>query len=194
VDYVDYRARNGVFVIYADKQRDYEAVNNLIERLQTHEPPIKVNSERDMIPTAPWLAEFDRMVRQSTYTVMLLSRDFLEDQECITAFRMAYQQSINERRQSLVAVFLEPREELGEIQDTSLKLFLRFNTYLMYNEVWFWEKLVHILLRNPRDVAFVQEEIEHVNISDDSDTDSEEEENGRRENIGNENEIELRGI
>jgi hypothetical protein len=183
-----------VFVIYADKQRDNEAVNNLIERLQTHEPPIKVNSERDMMPTAPWLAEFERMVRQSTYTVMLLSRDFLEDRECIMAFRMAYQQSINERRQSLVAVFLEPREELGEIQDASLKLFLRFNSYLMYNEAWFWEKLVHILLRNPRDAVFVQEEIAHVNMSDDSDTDTEEENTDEHEHIGDDNDIELHGI
>jgi hypothetical protein len=46
----------------------------------------------------------------------------------------------------------------------------------------------------PKNAAFVQEEIEHVNFSDDCDTDRKEEENDDHERIGIGNDIELHGI
>lgn len=147
--HINYHERTGVLLIY--NHCNSETADAIMEKLQTDVPGIRIRSDQDMEPNGLWLTQMDMMVKESVYTVMLLSRDFMQDGEIMMAFRMAYQQSILERRQSLIAVLLDSRDELGDVTDQTLEMFLRFNQCLVHGERWFWHKLLHRLTREPRE-------------------------------------------
>ncbi|KAH9494460.1 hypothetical protein Btru_020061 [Bulinus truncatus] len=84
-----------------------------------------------------------RGIEQSSRTILLLSRNFLESEWCRFEFQTAHHHILKEGSHRLVIVLLDDIPD--DMLDPDLKVQLKSKTYLKYDDPWFWEKLYFAL-------------------------------------------------
>lgn len=103
---------------------------------------------RDWAPGAPIAEHVARSVREARRTLVLLSAGFLRSEWARAEFRAAHARALREGRARVIVILLDaarpalpPDDELGA--------YLRTNTYLQWDDPWFWPKLQYALPHRP---------------------------------------------
>ncbi|XP_049302810.1 protein toll-like [Bactrocera dorsalis] len=128
------------FISYAHQDADF--VNHtLLPQLEHCEPPFRVcTHERNWLAGAYIPEQIIESVDQSRRTIIVLSQHFIESDWARMEFRTAHQCSLNEGRARIIMI------KYGEITktdllDRELRAYLDMNTYLVWQDVRFWDKL-----------------------------------------------------
>lgn len=131
------------FVSYSHNDRTI--VHKVVERLESGPTPFKIcEHERDFIP-GDWIPDqISRAVESSRRTIIFLSKSFLESVWGRMEFRAAHQQSLEDGRARVIIVLLDETALSGEV-DTQLRAYLRMNTYVKFDDPWFYDKLRYAL-------------------------------------------------
>ncbi|XP_013092995.2 toll-like receptor Tollo [Biomphalaria glabrata] len=84
-----------------------------------------------------------RAIEESSRTIMLLSRHFVESEWCRFEFQTAHYHILKEGSHRLVFILLDDLSD--DELDPDLKVQLKSKTYLKFGDPWFWEKLFFAL-------------------------------------------------
>ncbi|XP_053949394.1 protein toll-like [Anastrepha ludens] len=128
------------FISYA--HRDEHFVNHtLLPQLEQGDPQFRVcTHEHNWLAGAYIPEQIIESVAQSCRTIIVLSQHFMESDWGRMEFRTAHQYSLDEGRARIIII------KYGEISnsdllDRELKAYLDMNTYLDWQDAWFWQKL-----------------------------------------------------
>ncbi|CAL1544141.1 unnamed protein product [Lymnaea stagnalis] len=80
-----------------------------------------------------------KAIEESSRTVLVLSRNFLESEWCRFEFQTAHHHILCEGSHRLIVVLLGNIPD--DMLDPDLKVHLKSKTYLKFGDPWFWEKL-----------------------------------------------------
>lgn len=88
-----------------------------------------------------WIpAQITRSVEQSRRTIIVLSTNYLNSSWGMLEFRTAHLNTVRDGRPRIIVVVLDDIVN-DERLDTELRSYLRTNTYVRYDDPWFWKKL-----------------------------------------------------
>nr|QJQ31007.1 toll-3 [Scylla paramamosain]QVX27328.1 toll-like receptor 3 [Scylla paramamosain] len=127
------------FVSYSSKDEAW--VNQVLAgELERGERPYRVCLHYRDFPVTAYIADtIVEAVESSRRTIIVLSKNFIENEWCRFQFKSAHHEVFKKRRQRLIVVVL------GEIPsrdlDPDLRLYLKTNTCIKASDSRFWEKL-----------------------------------------------------
>ncbi|XP_025828876.1 protein toll-like [Agrilus planipennis] len=131
------------FISYSHKDEDF-VTEKLLPILEDGPHPYKLCLHfRDWIPGEFISKQIAQSVENSRRTVVILSESFLESVWGKMEFRTAHTQAMSEGR-ARVIIILYGNVNLDNLDD-ELKSYLRTNTYLKWDDPWFWNKLRYAL-------------------------------------------------
>ncbi|KAK4296125.1 hypothetical protein Pmani_031357 [Petrolisthes manimaculis] len=127
------------FVSYSSKDEAW--VNQVLAgELERGDRPYRVCLHYRDFPVTAYIADtIVEAVDSSRRTIIVLSKNFIENEWCRFQFKSAHHEVFKKRRQRLIVIVL------GEIPsrdlDADLRLYLKTNTCIHVNDKLFWEKL-----------------------------------------------------
>ncbi|KAK7079729.1 Toll6p [Halocaridina rubra] len=127
------------FVSYSSKDEAW--VNQVLAgELERGERPYRVCLHYRDFPVTAYIADtIVEAVESSRRTIIVLSKNFIENEWCRFQFKSAHHEVLKKRRQRLIVIVL------GEIPardlDPDLRLYLKTNTCIHDSDKYFWEKL-----------------------------------------------------
>nr|AUG89725.1 Toll-like receptor 3 [Penaeus japonicus] len=127
------------FVSYSSKDEAW--VNQVLAgELGRGDRPYRVCLHYRDFPVTAYIAEtIVEAVESSRRTIIVLSKNFIENEWCRFQFKSAHHEVLKKRRQRLIVIVL------GEIPardlDPDLRLYLKTNTCIYASDKFFWEKL-----------------------------------------------------
>ncbi|ROT74583.1 toll3 [Penaeus vannamei] len=127
------------FVSYSSKDEAW--VNQVLAgELERGDRPYRVCLHYRDFPVTAYIAEtIVEAVESSRRTIIVLSKNFIENEWCRFQFKSAHHEVLKKRRQRLIVIVL------GEIPardlDPDLRLYLKTNTCIYASDKFFWEKL-----------------------------------------------------
>lgn len=134
------------FISFSNKDEDF-VVKELVPGLENGPQPYKL-----LLHYRDWLAgemitqQIATSVNNSKRTLIVLSPNFVESVWGKMEFRTAHTQAMSEGRTKVIVILLENVEI--DVLDEELKTYLRTNTYLKWDDVYFWRKLRYALPHN----------------------------------------------
>ncbi|XP_050298792.1 protein toll-like isoform X2 [Anthonomus grandis grandis] len=130
-----------VFISFHHKDENFVA-NHLLPGL---DPFYKICIHtRDFTPGAYISDQIVNSIHDSRRTLVVLTEDFLESTWGMMEFRVAHAQAEEEKRIRVIIVL--PNGPLKEsLLDDDLKAYLKTNTYVSWDDAWFWKKLKYAL-------------------------------------------------
>lgn len=136
-----------VFISFA--HQDVEFVEDtLLPKLEyEHKQKVCVHY-RDWIVGELIPAQIVHSVENSRKTIIILTRNFLLSQWSYLEFRTAHDLSIREGRPKLIMILLDERVCKDENLHKDIKAYISLNTYLLWNDPYFWQKLHKVLPRH----------------------------------------------
>jgi len=120
-------------------------LNELVNRLEEKDGFKLCVHIRDWIPGAFITEQIVRSVDQSRRTVIVLSKHFVESIWSRLEFKTAHSQAINDKTNRVILILMEDELTDEDIKDEDLRLYMKLNTYLKWNDPWFWHKLKYAL-------------------------------------------------
>ncbi|GAB1598104.1 toll-like receptor Tollo [Argonauta hians] len=123
-----------------DNSMDKFVIDELLPQLEQNDPPFKLCVHfRDFEVGLQITENIITCIENSKRTVLLLTDNFLKSDWCKYEFQTAHYQGLSKKMKTLIVVFFEDINE--DLLDPDLKLYLKTNTYLKYDDPWFWDKL-----------------------------------------------------
>jgi len=127
------------FVSHSDKDRSF-VQHVLVPTLEQGQPPYRLAlHDRDFAHSAYLADTIVEAVESSRRTSMVLSKNFVENEWCRFQFKSAHHEVLKDRRKRLIVVMLgdvSPRD-----LDPDLRLYVKTNTCISWEDKLFWEKL-----------------------------------------------------
>lgn len=143
-DEVDKNKIYDAFISYSHQDEDFVA-NKLVPILEEDPFPYKLClHQRDWVPGELIVKQIVKSVEQSKRTIIILSPHFLESVWGKMEFRTAHTSAMKEGR-ARVIVIIYGDIDLNENIDVELKAYLKTNTYVKWDDPWFWDKLRYAL-------------------------------------------------
>ncbi|XP_050082376.1 protein toll-like isoform X2 [Anopheles aquasalis] len=135
--------RYDAFVSYSHQEESFVA-KVLIPGLEKERNFKLCWHQRDFIPGALISTQITKAIEESRRTIVVLSRGYLSSVWGQQEFRTAFQQSVSEKRNRVVAIIYE---DIGNVDnlDADLRAYLRSTTYLQWGDTWFWDKLAYAM-------------------------------------------------
>jgi hypothetical protein len=96
-----------VFLSYRHGGRDMEAARQLLETLEGHGYRVAID-ERDFAANASFLEELERCIRESRFTVAVVSPRYLESGNCQEEAIVCKVLDMDQRRRRLIPFVIEP--------------------------------------------------------------------------------------
>lgn len=127
------------FVSYSSKDEAW--VNQVLAgELERGERPYRICLHYRDFPVTAYIADtIVEAVESSRRTIIVLSKNFIENEWCRFQFKSAHHEVLKKRHQRLIVIVL------GEIPardlDPDLRLYLKTNTCIHASDKYFWEKL-----------------------------------------------------
>ncbi|XP_037083033.1 toll-like receptor Tollo [Pollicipes pollicipes] len=127
------------FVSYSDRDRSF-VHHVLVPKLERSEPPYRLALHDRDFPHSAYLADtIVEAVESSRRTIMVLSKNFVENEWCRFQFKSAHHEVLKDRQKRLIVVML------GDVThrelDPDLRLCLKANMCISWEDKRFWEKL-----------------------------------------------------
>lgn len=129
---------------------DEEFVCDLVLRLESGPNPFKI-----CINTRDWIAgdfiadQIATSVKNSRRTIVVLTKEFLKSVWGKMEFRAAHKLALEEGRARLIVIIKEDVEDTDKLFP-ELSLYLKTNTYLKWDDPYFYDKLYYALPHTPR--------------------------------------------
>ncbi|KAL7633109.1 UNVERIFIED_CONTAM: hypothetical protein RMT77_016479 [Armadillidium vulgare] len=127
------------FVSYSSKDEVW--VNQILAaQLERGEKPYRVCLHYRDFPVTAYITEtMVEAVESSKRTIIVLSKNFIENEWCRFQFKSAHHEVLKKKRKKIIVVVLGdiPSRDL----DADLKLYLKTNTCIRSTDKLFWEKL-----------------------------------------------------
>ncbi|XP_035780867.1 protein toll-like [Anopheles albimanus] len=135
--------RYDAFVSYSHQEETFVA-KYLIPGLEKEQNFKLCWHQRDFIPGALISTQISKAIEESRRTIVVLSKGYLSSVWGQQEFRTAFQQSVSEKRNRVVAIIYE---DIGNVDnlDADLRAYLRSTTYLQWGDNWFWDKLAYAM-------------------------------------------------
>uniref|UniRef100_A0A2M4CGT0 TIR domain-containing protein n=1 Tax=Anopheles darlingi TaxID=43151 RepID=A0A2M4CGT0_ANODA len=135
--------RYDAFVSYSHQEESFVA-KDLIPGLEKERNFKLCWHQRDFIPGALISTQITKAIEESRRTIVVLSKSYLSSVWGQQEFRTAFQQSVSEKRNRVVAIIYE---DIGNVDnlDADLRAYLRSTTYLQWGDTWFWDKLAYAM-------------------------------------------------
>ncbi|XP_039300523.1 protein toll [Nilaparvata lugens] len=132
------------FVSYSHHDEDF-VIKQLVRKLEEGPKNYKLCLHyRDWI-VGDWIPnQIARSVEDSKRTIVVLSPNFLDSVWSKMEFRTAHKGALKEKRAKVILILYKdigPTENL----DPELKAYMSMNTYLRWDDPWFWDKLYYAL-------------------------------------------------
>lgn len=127
------------FISYSSKDEAW-VTEKLAPMLEHGDPPYKLYLHYRDCPAGGYIADnIIQAVKSSRRTIMVLSENFIKSEWCRFEFKSAHHQVLNGGRKKLIVVILGnvPKKDL----DPDIRLYLKTNTCVKWDDKLFWEKL-----------------------------------------------------
>ncbi|KAK9871325.1 hypothetical protein WA026_011592 [Henosepilachna vigintioctopunctata] len=136
------------FISYSHHDEDF-VLNNIVSNLETGPDPYKLCVHvRDFIPGEYIKTQITNSIRTSKRTIVFLSPSFLESVWGKLEFKTAHTEAMLEGRARVIIVVY------GDVNlkmvDDDLKSHINANTYVKWDDPWFWRKLKYALPKRRR--------------------------------------------
>lgn len=127
------------FISYSSKDEAW-VTEKLAPMLEHGDPPYKLYLHYRDCPAGGYIADnIIQAVKSSRRTIMVLSENFIKSEWCRFEFKSAHHQVLNGGRKKLIVLMLGkvPKKDL----DPDIRLYLKTNTCVKWEDKLFWEKL-----------------------------------------------------
>lgn len=129
------------FVSYSSKDENF-VLHEIIPHLEHGSPKFKLCLHfRDFKVRETISNNIVYSIEESKRTIMLLSNNFLSSEWCRFEFQAAHHQLLKDKSKRLIVVLLGELDEQYVGSDPQLKQYLKTETFLKYDDPWFWQKL-----------------------------------------------------
>lgn len=133
-----------VFISFAHEDETF-VVDELLPGLETGSTVFKTCIHlRDWTPGIMIPNQIVISVKRSRRTLIVLSKSYIKSVWGMMEFHVAKVSAMAERRSRVIVILLEDLSE-NDVLDPELRWYMRTNTYLCWNDPWFWNKLRYTL-------------------------------------------------
>lgn len=168
---MEFPQRYDAFLAFSHKNLDL--INEYVERLENGRRQFRLCFyQRDWVVGESIPRAILQTIENSKRIILLMTKEFVSSSWGIFEFRTAIKATSMDRRKRLIVIVYPGVEDFSEL-DLELRLYMKFNTYLRYDDPQFWKKLIyampHLKVGNPKKKIERNEdpEVESVcNISD----------------------------
>uniref|UniRef100_T1JC97 TIR domain-containing protein n=1 Tax=Strigamia maritima TaxID=126957 RepID=T1JC97_STRMM len=145
---VDADKQFDAFISFSQEDMDWVATN-LMPGLEQHEPHYRLCiHHRDWL-VGEWIPDqIVRSVEDSCRTIVVLSTNFIRSVWGRLEFKTAHHQALQDRMNRVIVIVLgevPPKDEM----DPDMRMYVGLNTYLRWEDPWFWKKLRYAMPHKP---------------------------------------------
>ncbi|XP_057337981.1 protein toll-like [Microplitis mediator] len=132
------------FISFSHKDEEFIAYE-LVPKLRQGPNPLKLCVNYHSWVAGEWVPQqISKSVDQSRRIIIVLSPNYLDSIWGKLEFRAAHNRALDEGR-ARVIVILYGGIQPSDIADPELKAYLNMNTYVQWEDPWFWDKLRYAL-------------------------------------------------
>ncbi|GBN39869.1 Protein toll [Araneus ventricosus] len=132
------------FISFSYKDQNL-VIPELINVIQKKAPSIRLCLHyRDFLPGELIDQNIIRAVECSKRTVLILSRNFLENEWCMFEFKAAHVQALKDRVHRIIIIRLGDLPKESEMPK-EIQMYLKSTTYLTWGDKYFWNNLLYCL-------------------------------------------------
>ncbi|XP_560220.4 protein toll isoform X2 [Anopheles gambiae] len=150
---IDMDKRYDAFISYSHKDEEF-VTDQLLPRLESEELNFKICWHvRDFMPGEMIATQITKAVEDSRRTIIILSLNYLESVWGQMEFNTAYLQSLEDKRNRVIPIIYQDIGDIDQL-DPELRAYLKTNTYVRWDDPWFWDKLHYAMphKRRPKGV------------------------------------------
>ncbi|XP_063369118.1 protein toll-like [Cydia amplana] len=141
-------AKYDAFLSFSHKDEEF-VVHKLVPELERRGYRLCVHY-RDWAPGESIAEHVSRSVLEARRTLVVASPGFLTSEWARAEFRAAHARALREGRARVIVILLgELPAPDANAQEDDLRTYLRTNTYLKWDDPWFWQKLQYALPHRP---------------------------------------------
>uniref|UniRef100_A0A182XBQ2 TIR domain-containing protein n=1 Tax=Anopheles quadriannulatus TaxID=34691 RepID=A0A182XBQ2_ANOQN len=152
-EHTDMNKRYDAFISYSHKDEEF-VTKELLPRLESEELNFKICWHvRDFVPGEMIANEIAKAVEESRRTIIILSLNYIDSMWGQMEFSTAYLQSLVDKHNRVIPIIYQDIGDIDQL-DPQLRAYLKTNTYVRWDDPWFWDKLHYAMprKRRPKDV------------------------------------------
>uniref|UniRef100_A0A8W7PW05 TIR domain-containing protein n=1 Tax=Anopheles coluzzii TaxID=1518534 RepID=A0A8W7PW05_ANOCL len=140
--------RSATRAVWTYSHKDEEFVTDqMLPRLESEELNFKICWHvRDFMPGEMIASQITKAVEDSRRTIIILSHNYLESVWGQMEFSTAYLQSLEDKRNRVIPIIYQDIGDIDQL-DPELQAYLKTNTYVRWDDPWFWDKLHYAMPR-----------------------------------------------
>ncbi|XP_040172649.1 protein toll-like isoform X1 [Anopheles arabiensis] len=143
---IDMDKRYDAFISYSHKDEEF-VTDKLLPRLESEELNFKICWHvRDFMPGEMITSQIAKAVEDSRRTIIILSHNYLESVWGQMEFNTAYLQSLEDKRNRVIPIIYQDIDDIDQL-DPKLQAYIKTNTYVRWDDPWFWDKLHYAMPR-----------------------------------------------